>query len=260
MKEILATDGLTKRFGGLVAVDNVSFELRKNEMCSIIGPNGAGKTTFFNLLTKRLTPTEGRIEIQKDGEWEDITAYSPSEVALAGIQRSYQITNVFPESTVRENVRLAAQAKDQNTSMNFWRDAEDFQVYLRRATEVLREVELPEAKWETDAEHLSHGEKRKLEIAIALASDPDVLLLDEPTAGMSKGSIEPMMDLIESVGQNHAIVIVEHNMDVVMGVSDRIVVLNQGSKIADGSPSEIKNDERVQKAYLGGEDVMEGLA
>ncbi|WP_396613281.1 ABC transporter ATP-binding protein [Haloferax sp. S1W] len=247
---MLRTHGLTREFGGLVAVDEVDFTLGDGELCSLIGPNGAGKTTFFNLLTGTLAPTRGRVELNTDGEWVDLTGRPPHETATMGIHRSYQITNVFPTSTVRENVRIAAQAHG-NDSHKLWRSVDVFDRYYDEADAILDRVGLSGVASET-AQNLSHGEKRQLEIAIALAGDPDVLLLDEPNAGVSSASIDLVVDLIEDVSRDHSVLLVEHNMDIVMNVSDRIVVLNQGGVIADGPPEEVRDDETVQEAYLGG--------
>jgi branched-chain amino acid transport system ATP-binding protein len=286
---MLRTDGLTRRFGGLVAVDDVDFELGE-ELCSLIGPNGAGKTTFFDCLTGTLPPSEGAIEFRPGGAradggpaartdggavsesgdagangasgdagangasgdagWVDITDASPAETASLGIHRSYQITNVFPSSTVLENVRIAAQAAGGDARV-FWRNVGSFDRYYEEAHRILQRVGL-DGKADQPASALSHGEKRQLEVAVALAGDPDVLLLDEPNAGVSSESVGDIVDLIEDVATDHAVLLVEHNMDIVMEVSDRIVVLNRGSVIADGPPEEIRNDPAVQEAYLGG--------
>ncbi len=250
---LLRTSGLTKRFGGLTAVDGVDFGIEEGQLCSLIGPNGAGKTTFFNLLTGALPVSDGRIEYRQDGEWVDVTDDDPHETALRGIHRSYQITNIFPTSTVLENVRIAAQAHGGADAWKLHRNVADFEAYEDEAREILDRVGLAAAA-DTVAGNLSHGQKRNLEVGIALAGDPDLLLLDEPTAGVSSDGIGRIVDLIEDVAADHSILLVEHNMDVVMGVSDRIAVLHQGSLIADGPPGEIREDEDVQEAYLGGYD------
>ena len=246
---MLRTNGLTKEFGGLTAVDSVDFEL-DDELCSLIGPNGAGKTTFFDLLTGVLEPTRGSIELQQEGQWTDVTDASPDETAAMGVHRSYQITNVFPTLSVLENVRVAAQAHGDDAA-TFWRNVNTYDEYVEEAHQVLERVGLADRAEDT-AQNLSHGASRQLEVAVALAGDPDVLLLDEPNAGVSSESVDDIVDLIEDVAQDHAVLLVEHNMDIVMEVSDRVVVLNQGAVIADDEPSAVREDPAVQEAYLGG--------
>lgn len=246
---MLRTRGLTKKFGGVTATDSVDFELGE-ELTSLIGPNGAGKTTFFNLLTGALEPTTGTVELNTDGEWVDITGRSPHETAQLGIHRSYQITNVFPTVSVLENVRIASQAHGEN-SLRFWRNVNAFGEHHEEAYAILDRVGLAE-KAEVTAQNLSHGEKRQLEVGIALAGDPDVLLLDEPNAGVSSEGVDDIKALVEDVATDHAVLLVEHNMDIVMDVSERIVVLNQGAVIADDAPENIRGDPDVQEAYLGG--------
>ncbi|ELY39183.1 ABC transporter ATP-binding protein [Natronorubrum tibetense] len=267
---LLSTQDLTKQFGGITAVDGVDFTLEEEELCSVIGPNGAGKTTFFNLLTGVLEPTAGRIEFapstgaaaeggQLDGSDDetvddgpiDITDAAPHETALLGLHRSYQVTNIFPTVSVRENVRIAAQAHRGGDSWRFWRNANAFDDHVAEADRILERIGLT-AYADQPAENLSHGEKRNLEIGIALAGDPDVLLLDEPTAGVSSEDVDRVTDIIEDVAADHAIMLIEHNMDVVMDISDRVAVLNQGELIAQGPPAEIRQSEAVQRAYLGG--------
>ncbi|WP_435320137.1 ABC transporter ATP-binding protein [Haloarchaeobius sp. TZWSO28] len=251
--QLLRTSGLTKRFGGVTAVDGVDFGLADDECCALIGPNGAGKTTFFNLLTGALAPSEGRVEFRVDGDWRDITDHGPDQTASVGLHRSYQITNVFPTATVLENVRVAAQAHSDAT-VRFWRNVDAFPEFVDEAEAILDRVGLG-GKTETVAQNLSHGEKRQLELGIALAGDPDVLLLDEPAAGVSSESVGDIVDLIRDVAGDHAVLLVEHNMDVVMDLADRIAVLHRGSLIADGKPEAVREDEAVQEAYLGGYDA-----
>ncbi len=250
---LLATSGLTREFGGITAVDGVDFTLADGELCSVIGPNGAGKTTFFNLLTGVLEPTRGTVEFSpsdRDGAV-DVTDASPHETALLGLHRSYQITNVFPTVSVLENVRIAVQAHRGNDTWRFWRNVHAFDDHFVEAERILERIGLAESA-DRPAETLSHGEKRSLEIGIALAGDPDLLLLDEPTAGVSSEDVAQVTALIEDVAADHAIMLIEHNMDVVMGISDRVVVLDRGELIADGDPETVRESEAVQRAYLGG--------
>ena len=261
---LLETEGLTKRFGGITAVDDVDFALEAGQLCSIIGPNGAGKTTFFNLLTGVLEPSEGSIRFApSSGGAEsavDITAASPDETALAGIHRSYQITNLFPTLSVLENVRVAAQASRGTDAWKLWRNVGEFEEHYAEAAAILERVGLA-AEAETVTENLSHGEKRSLEIGVALAGDPDLLLLDEPTAGVSSEGVDEVVALIEDVAADHSVMLIEHNVEMVMEVSDRIAVLHRGEVIADGPPEDVRGDEAVQEAYLGGygrEESAEG--
>ncbi|WP_227134167.1 ABC transporter ATP-binding protein [Halorubellus salinus] len=249
-EELLRTQGLEKHFGGVTAVDDVDYSLSTGETVALIGPNGAGKTTFFNLLTGSLSPSAGTVEFRDDGEWVDVTGFDTHETAQAGIHRSYQVTNIFPTSTVRENVRVAAQAHGSDTH-RFWRHADGFEEYHEETTRILDRVGLGDLA-DRPAQALSHGEKRHLELAIALAGDPDLLLLDEPAAGVSSESVDEVVDLIRDVAQDHAVLLVEHNMDVVMDLADRITVLHRGALIADGEPEAVRADERVREAYLGG--------
>ncbi|MFB6073145.1 MAG: ABC transporter ATP-binding protein [Halobacterium sp.] len=255
---MLRTRDLTRRFGGLVAVDGVDFELGRDELCSLIGPNGAGKTTFFNLLTGVLAPSDGVVELRDRDGWRDVTDAGPAATARLGVHRSYQITNVFPTTSVLENVRVAAQAGDA-TGRRFHRNVNAFDDHYESAWEILERVGLADQA-HAAAQNLSHGAARQLEVGIALAGDPDVLLLDEPNAGVSSESVDRIVDLIEDVASDHAVLLVEHNMDIVMNVSDRVVVLDRGSVIADGSPEDVRNDEAVQRAYLGGYEREEGEA
>jgi branched-chain amino acid transport system ATP-binding protein len=246
-KMVIRTQGLTRLFGGLSAVENVDFELGDDELCAIIGPNGAGKTTFFDLITGELRPTSGKVELRENGGWTDITSMSVDEVASRGVHRSYQITNLFPSNTVLENVRIATQKRD---STNFWRSVASFKSHRDRAMEVLEFVGLDDYA-SMDAEELSHAQKRRLEMGVALAGDPELLLLDEPTAGVSSEEVDEVTALIQKIAEDNHVMFIEHNMDIVMDISDRVVVFNRGSVIADGTPDEVEGDEDVQEAYLG---------
>ena len=241
---LLRTEGLTRSFGTLLAVDGVAMSVHRGELRSVIGPNGAGKTTFFRLISGEMAPTAGRIWF--DGR--DITGMPQHAVARLGIAKSYQITNVFPHLTVLENVRVAVQGPAR--AFDFWSRAERLDGVRDRARTLLATVGLAE-KAELLAAHLSHGEKRHLEIGIALASDPALLLLDEPTAGMSPEETDETMLLIRELAAGRTVVLVEHKMKLVMRISDRITVLHQGQVLAEGTPEEIRANEVVQQTYLG---------
>lgn len=241
---LLETKGLTKSFGGLTAVDNVSFEVAKGELRAVIGPNGAGKTTFFNLIAGRLSPTQGEIWFKG----ENITHIPPHRITKKGIGRSYQITNIFPKLTVFENVRLAAQAIE--VTFNFWKNVIFLGDINERVVEILEKLKLIDQK-DTRAANLPHGLQRHLEIGIALASHPELLLLDEPTAGMTEEETERMMGLIDEISKDLTIVLVEHDMKFVMALSKKITVLHEGKVLAEGPPEEIRKNEEVQRVYLG---------
>lgn len=253
---LLETDGLTKTFGGVTAVSDVDFELPAGQLCSLIGPNGAGKTTFFNLLTGSLPVTDGRIRYQSDGSQVDITEASTDETARLGIHRSYQITNIFPHMSVLENVCVAVQAHEGNDGWRMWRNTRSFESHFEQAEAILDRVGLGD-RTEVLATSLSHGEKRHLEIALALAGDPNLLLLDEPTSGVSSEDVDVVVELIEDIASDHTIILIEHNMDVVMDISDRVVVLHRGELIADGTPEEIGDSPEVKRAYLGTDERSE---
>jgi len=241
---LLRTERLTRAFGSLMAVDRVEVAIHKGELRSIIGPNGAGKTTFFRLISGEMTPTSGRIWFDE----RDITGLPQHVVARLGIAKSYQITNVFPHLSVLENVRVAVQS--YRLSFNFWARASSLDGVRERADAILREVALWEKRALTAAQ-LSHGEKRHLELGIALATDPSLLLLDEPTAGMSPEETDDTIRLIRKIAEGRTVILVEHKMKVVMNISDRITVLHQGQVLAEGSPAEIRANTLVQQTYLG---------
>jgi branched-chain amino acid transport system ATP-binding protein len=241
---LLETEDLTRAYGSLVAVNRASVAIAKGELRSIIGPNGAGKTTFFKLIAGEVRPTAGRIRFNG----RDIAGLSQHEVCRLGIAKSYQITNIFPHLTVLENVRVAAQGSAR--SFNFWSRADRLTEVRDRALAILKTIGLA-TKAERLAAHLSHGEKRHLEIAIALAADPVLLLLDEPTAGMSPEETEETMLLIRELATARTVVLVEHKMKLVMNISDRVTVLHQGQVLAEGTPDEIRANELVQQTYLG---------
>jgi branched-chain amino acid transport system ATP-binding protein len=241
---LLRTERLTRAFGSLIAVDRVDVVIRKGELRSIIGPNGAGKTTFFRLIAGEMAPSSGRIWF---GD-RDITGLPQHAVARLGIAKSYQITNVFPHLSVHENVRVAVQGPAR--AFDFWSRADRLVEARDRASALLQTVGLA-GKADRLAAHLSHGEKRHLEIGIALASEPSLLLLDEPTAGMSPEETDETMRLIRELATGRTVILVEHKMKVVMKISDRVTVFHQGQVLAEGTPEEIRNNDRVQQTYLG---------
>lgn len=244
---ILQTEYLRREFGALVAVDDVSIAIEPGTLHAVIGPNGAGKTTLFNLLSGTLKPTSGKVFHKGD----DITTLPVYRMVHRGIGRSFQITNIFPFLTVFENVRLAAQATGDD-DFTFWKRALSFSDYTERAAEVIEEVGLSSEAPKL-ASLLPHGDQRKLELAMILAPDPEVLLLDEPTAGMASEQVPELMALISRIQESgdKTVVLVEHNMNVVMSASDRITVMHQGAVLAEGTPAEISANETVQTAYLG---------
>jgi branched-chain amino acid transport system ATP-binding protein len=231
-----------------VAVDHVSLQIPPYLFKSIIGPNGAGKTTFFNMVSGQYRPTDGRVFFKG----KDITHLSPALRTKLGIGRSFQLTNVFPSLTVLENVRLAIQSQ-RNIGFNFWKNYLHFSEFEDRAYELL-EMVLLNTKWDVPASRLTHGEQRKLEIAILLALEPEVLLLDEPTAGMALEEVPSILEILKNIKdrKNKTILLVEHKMDVLMALSDSIAVLHEGKLIADDTPEAISKNEEVQEAYFGG--------
>jgi branched-chain amino acid transport system ATP-binding protein len=240
---ILRIEGLAMRFGGLAALNNVSMTVPRGEIRAVIGPNGAGKSTFFNCITGVLRPTGGRILF--DGE--DITGLPPHRISQKAIARSYQITNILPGATVLENVRIAVQSRHHSWSL--LRHHRSFVDVIERARSVLDSVGLLEKDSELAA-NLSHGEQRNLEIGIALATEPKLLCLDEPTAGMSVTETHATVDLIRRIAANLTILIVEHDMEVVMGLAGTITVLHYGEVLAEGTPAAIQANPRVQEVYL----------
>jgi len=242
---ILETRGLTKEFRGFVAVNNVDLRVRRGHIHALIGPNGAGKTTCFNLLTKFLTPTAGRIIF--DGT--DITAERPAQIARRGIIRSFQISAVFPHLTVLENVRIGLQRKT-GLSFHFWRSEKTLQHLDAPARELLEQVDLAGFADEITA-NLPYGRKRALEIATTLAMDPTLMLLDEPTQGMGHEDVDRVTRLIKRVSTGRTVLMVEHNMNVVSSIADRITVLARGAVLAEGGYTEVSRDPAVMQAYMG---------
>jgi branched-chain amino acid transport system ATP-binding protein len=240
---ILHTEALTMRFGGLTALNRVSLAVPRGEIRAIIGPNGAGKSTFFNCVTGVLAPTSGRIVFDGD----DIAGLPPHRISRKAIARSYQITNILPGATVLENVRIAVQSRHHSWSL--LRHHRAYADVIERARAVLASVGLADKAAELAA-NLSHGEQRNLEIGIALATEPKLLCLDEPTAGMSVTETHATVDLIRRIAADLTILIVEHDMEVVMGLARTITVLHYGEVLAEGSPAEIQANARVQEVYL----------
>jgi branched-chain amino acid transport system ATP-binding protein len=242
---ILETEDLTKEFAGFIAVNGVSLRVKRRTVHALIGPNGAGKTTCFNMLTKFLIPTRGRILFNGN----DITALQPADVARLGLVRSFQISAVFPHMTVLENVRVALQRLRGN-SFDFWRSASVLDQYSERARELIADVGLSEfADWQ--AVELPYGRKRALEIATTLALDPEMLLLDEPTAGMGHEDIDRIAQLIKRVAADRTVLMVEHNLSVVADLSDHITVLTRGRVLAEGNYAAVSSNMEVREAYMG---------
>jgi len=242
---ILETKALTKEFKGFIAVDKVDLRVRRGTIHALIGPNGAGKTTCFNLLTKFLTPTAGKILFQGT----DITSEKPAAIARRGVVRSFQISAVFAHLTVLENVRVALQ-RTLGTSFHFWKPERTLQSLDARALELLREVDL-EAYAPVAAVELSYGRKRALEIATTLAMDPTLMLLDEPTQGMGLEDVDRIRTLIKRVAASRTVLMVEHNMSVVSSIADTITVLARGSTLAEGPYAEVAKNPAVIEAYMG---------
>ena len=242
---ILQTEDLVKQFAGFVAVSGVNLSVGRGTIHALIGPNGAGKTTCFNLLTKFLKPTRGRIVFNG----QDITALAPADVARLGLVRSFQISAVFPHLTVLENVRIALQRR-RGGSFDFWRSSRVLNALNERALALIEDVGLT-AFAGTNAAELPYGRKRALEIATTLALDPEMLLLDEPMAGMSHEDIDRVSALIKSVAVNRTVLMVEHNLSVVANLSNRITVLTRGRVLAEGSYEQVSNNPEVKEAYLG---------
>jgi branched-chain amino acid transport system ATP-binding protein len=246
---ILETQGLTKEFKGFVAVNKVDLNVRRGDIHALIGPNGAGKTTFFNLLTKFLPPTSGRITYRGT----DITYERPAQTARRGIVRSFQISAVFPHLTALENVRAALQ-RNLGTSFHFWKPERSLYHLHGRAHELLAEVDLQDFADELTV-NLPYGRKRALELATTMALEPELMLLDEPTQGMGHEDVSRVTELIKKVSTGRTILMVEHNMNVVAKIADRITVLQRGAVIADGPYAEVSRNPLVIEAYMGSADT-----
>jgi branched-chain amino acid transport system ATP-binding protein len=244
---LLETRDLTKSFGALTAVNGVTLAIEAGSLHSIIGPNGAGKTTLFNLLTGTFPPSSGRIVF--DGK--DITGTPANRIAHLGLARSFQRTNVFPSFSLLDNVWVAAFACGKSWRGLLWKRTDRYGEVMERARQALADVGLSQ-KENHLAREISHGEQRQLELAIALAAAPRVLLLDEPAAGLSPEETRRMVELVRSLKGRYTIVLIEHKIDIVMGVSDRVSVMHFGALIAEGTPQEIQRHPEVRRAYLGG--------
>ncbi|HXD39607.1 MAG TPA: ABC transporter ATP-binding protein [Ramlibacter sp.] len=244
---LLSAKRLTKRFGGLAAVNEVSIDLWLGRIHAVIGPNGAGKSTLTNVLSGDLPPTTGTVTL--DGQ--DVTGWNPEKISRAGLGRSYQKTNIFLPFTVWENVRLAAQSRTPHPARWLSR-ATDFAASNERASRAVELAGLQDRRAQI-AGTISHGEQRQLEIAMTLATDPKVLLLDEPLAGMGTAEAQRMVDLLLKLKDGHAMMLVEHDMDAVFALADQLTVMVNGQVIASGKPADIRADANVQSAYLGEE-------
>ncbi len=243
---LLRSSGLTRRWGGLVAVDGVSLELQRGTVHAVIGTNGAGKSTLINMLSGEITPSGGRVELLG----RDVTRWTQPRRARAGLGRSYQRNTIYPEFSVFENCRLAAQASHQRP-WRWWQDAQRHEPTMEAARRAASRAGL-DALLDRSAGLLSHGQKRQLEIAMCLATGPEVLLLDEPLAGMGAEETERMLRLLDELKSGHALLLVEHDMDAVFRIADQITVMVNGAVIACGAPDEVRSNVGVQAAYLGG--------
>ncbi len=242
--ELLRADGIGRRFGGFVALQGISVSFAGGELTSIIGPNGAGKSTFFNILSGTLSPSSGTLRFKG----RELNGLPQHRFVHQGISRSYQITNIFPDLSVHENVRVAAQA--MRVSYDIWRNRADLGELSERADAALTAVGLIGKRAEL-AKFLAHGQQRALEIAIALVSEPELLLLDEPTAGMGPEETKEMVALLERLAEHRTVLLVEHKMKMVLGLSQRVLVLHHGRLLADGRPGDIRSNPDVRRVYLG---------
>jgi branched-chain amino acid transport system permease protein len=245
---ILRAEGLTKRFGGLIANNGINFSVQRGELRGIIGPNGAGKSTFFKMLTCEMAPTEGRIVF----EGRDITGFGVTRVCQLGLTKSYQVNQLFTRLTVRENATIAALAEKRGPfRLDLLRQIGSIKGLTQRVEDTLEVVHLSE-RADLPVSELAYGEKRRLEIGLALATTPSLLLLDEPLAGMSPLERVAMVKLLKSISQDRTMIIVDHDMDSLFELVERVTVLQEGRVLVEGTPAEIKNDAAVQEAYLGG--------
>lgn len=249
---ILETRALTREFKGFIAVNQVNLQVQRGHIHALIGPNGAGKTTCFNLLTKFLVPSSGQILFNG----RDITMLQPAQIARMGVIRSFQISAVFPHLTVLENVRIGLQ-RNLGTSFHFWKSEATLEQLNERAGALLEEVGLAEFADSVTVD-LPYGRKRALEIATTLAMEPELMLLDEPTQGMGHEDVRRVTDLIRKVSKGRTVLMVEHNMSVVEGISDRISVLQRGAILAEGDYQTVSQNPQVLEAYMGSASTLEG--
>lgn len=243
---LLETSELGLDYGGFSAVGSVNLRIEKGSIHTVIGPNGAGKTSLFHCLTGERKPTRGYVHLNN----ENITHVAAHKRVSKGMSRSFQVTSLFQELSVRENLRIAAQGRDGLKSLKFWVSTNANNEHLEKACEILEKIQLNTVADKLAGE-ISHGQQRILEVGMALCGSPSLLLLDEPTSGMGVDDIPVMTRLISKLGKDHTIMLIEHNMRLVMSISDRITVMHQGNILVEGSPEEIKGDKTVKKAYLG---------
>lgn len=246
---ILEVENVTKKFGEVVAVDRVSADVHGDHVTALIGPNGAGKTTFFNVLSGMYTPSSGRVTFKGV----DVTGKSPYEIADLGLTRSFQITNIFSGLTVFENARISVQRHHVNTFDMFSRVGSS-EAVTEKANEMLQTIGLAD-KADMKAAELSYGQKRKLEIALSIGTEPDMLLMDEPTAGLALDNSDVVTELIKELSEEYPILFVEHDLDIVFDLADEILVMGSGRLIARGPPGEIERNEQVKEIYLGEKEV-----
>jgi branched-chain amino acid transport system ATP-binding protein len=245
-KPVLKAVNLTKRYGKFTAVNNVTLDVMPGTIHSVIGPNGAGKTTLFHTLTGTVPITEGSIQV----EGEEVGHLPDYKRVLKGLARSFQVTSLFPNLTVWENLRIAAQGRKPGHAFIPWRSVESLGDACSIADDLVTRLNLDRVAQRAAAE-LSHGQQRRLEVGMAMAGKPKVIFLDEPTSGMGIDDINEMKQLIHDLRADYTVLLIEHNMDIVMDISDRITVMQQGQVLVEGKPSDIRNDERVRRAYLG---------
>jgi len=243
---LLRVNDISKSFGNLPVLGNLTFDVREGELKAVIGPNGAGKTTLFNVISGRFPPDQGKIEFLG----KNVTRYKPHALSRMGLARSFQINNFFLKLTVFENIRLAIQSRLRKATA-IWRNSSDAGLIVERGLEILESIGLTHVRDEL-AQNLSYGDQRKLEIGLAMGTQPVLLMLDEPTSGMSRYESQSMLELVKRLSKEVSIVLIEHDIDFVMNVSDSIMVIHYGRKIAEGTPDEIAGNSEVQDVYLGG--------